>query len=279
MIRVYFAFVVLIVSIQRHATANGSPNHGDNRLTLDLRPSSEPTLSPTHSSSVELHYQQDLVGISPDEFSSHMSCSDIFRATVAAILGASTEASAVKVSMVTEVPGSSVGQVRVQYSSTFDFIGDHDQFLDIADECNQAFVASVESGNFTSELQRLAVDSGKSLLYNVTSSSVIMLDFDHLYNSMSPTDAPSEGPGAVQFYERSWFTLAINVVVICAVTGIIFAIGFYWKATAHHIHSICVEPPDDKYVESSSESDTEAADDAVYQFKVDPNICDVDDMY
>lgn len=260
-------------------SASVTRHYRNNNWASDSGPSSEPTFSPTYPSSVEFQYQQDLIGVSPDEFSSHPLCSDVFRAAVAAVMGASTEASAVNVPMVDEVSDYSTDQVRVKYTSSFEYFGDHEEFLDIADECNQAFVEGVESGNFTSELQRLAVEAGESLLYNVTSSSVLMLDFDHIYESPSPTVVPSQSPGATQFYEQPWFTYALNVVIVCAVTGVIFAIGFYWKATAHHIHSICVEPPDEKYVESSSDSDAEAGDDDVYKFQVDPNIRDVDDMY
>lgn len=210
---------------------------GQPTLAPSAEPSSEPTLSPTYSSTAVFQYQQDLVGIFADEFSSRPSCSEVFRATVAAVRGASTEASGLNITRVTSVPANFADQSRLLYSMSIDYVGSHDLFLQLANFENSNFIARVESGNFTSELQRLAVEAGETLLYNVTSSSVLILDFDHLYKSLSPTMTPYQSPGGKVFYEQPWFTLAAMLLCICAVATLVFALGFYWRAGTRVVHT------------------------------------------
>jgi hypothetical protein len=161
-----------------------------------------------------------------------------------------------------------------------DYTGDHDMFLGVAEKANLEFIGGVEGGNFTAELRRLAVASEVFLLHNVSSSSLTILDFDHYYNSKSPTVGPTPYPPKVEFYKKSWFTITVIILLICCLVTVLFSLGLNFKIIFRFIHKICFEAKiDDKYVESSSESDPDDSDNEVYKYKVDPNITDVDDMY
>jgi hypothetical protein len=150
---------------------------------------------------------------------------------------------------------------RLQYSAPLRYVGDHDQFLQLAKAANNIFITNVKRGNFTSVLQRLAVAAGESLLYNATSPSARLLGFDHEYNSPAPSLLPTRSAEAELFYEKAWFTLTLSIVVVCAAVVAVFAAGFYWRAGVRHVNGqvrkVFVRPKIEADSSSDSESDTE----------------------
>ena len=150
----------------------------------------------------------------------------------------------------------------------FHFVGPHDQFLNIARVENKYFVSSVADGNFTSVLHRKSVDANVSLLFNVSSTSITMLDLDHSYNSRVPTMGPTSltSPQDEEFYEKQWFTRVVGVAAVCGITGLLFCFGYHWmgwgaevQGQVRHLHKVYVAPkPDDVYVESSSDSEPDS---------------------
>jgi hypothetical protein len=138
--------------------------------------------------------------------------------------------------------------------------------LDLAGTINELFIASVIEGNFTTILHKKSVNANVSLLYNVSSMSVTIVDFDHKYNSHMPTIGPSLSSEQDKFYETPWFALLVAVLVLSVIAGLLFCLGFHWRTGVKHtkvqLRKIYVQPrleAEEKEAESSSdsESDTE----------------------
>lgn len=194
-------------------------------------------------------------------------CAAVFVDAVVYFLSA-TDASEVNITVGTALDALDAKQMSLEYTVPFHFVGPHDQFLNIARVENKYFVSSVADGNFTSVLHRKSVDANVSLLFNVSSTSITMLDLDHSYNSRVPTMGPTSltSPQDEEFYEKQWFTRVVGVAAVCGITGLLFCFGYHWmgwgaevQGQVRHLHKVYVAPkPDDVYVESSSDSEPDS---------------------
>jgi heme/copper-type cytochrome/quinol oxidase subunit 2 len=214
---------------------------------------------------VDFKYQHDLTGISDIEFILCPACSTIVEAAVTSFFGGISRTSTANISRVSPVPRYPTKQVRLLYTVLFHYTGNHDQFLTVAKNLKNKFVTSVDNGNFTVVLQRLAVDANVTILFNISSTSVTILDVDHQYNSLSPTVGPTRSPdNTMEFYEQYWFALSTFVILVCIFAGIVFTVGYFWRPGVARIHAqlqrvqeVYVQPKIDDVSSSDSESDTE----------------------
>lgn len=170
--------------------------------------------------------------------------------------------------------------VSLVYTVPFHYVGEHDKFLGIAREANDLFVTGVADGNFTSVLRRKSVEARVSVFYNVSSSSVVMVDVGHTYHSPVPTSAPTApipeaASATVPLIKQSWVQMSVVLAGVVVLGSLLFCLGLHWRAGSAKvaaqvelIRKTCLEPkPDDLYVESSSDEESELfADDEVYKY-------------
>lgn len=157
-------------------------------------------------------------------------------------------------------------EVVLEYVIVWGFTGSHGSYLEEADAKNNAFTNNVRIGNFSHVMHDKSYERNASLLRNVSSFYVSILNVDHVYNSFVPTIASISSDSEVfSFYTFAWVRYVVFAIVFVAAVGVCFSMGFHWNSavlrTKKHLRKVFVEAKVDSVDNDVSESDSETESD------------------